>query len=195
MIHKGEKMKMKYDKEVIKNFDFFGYFEKMFHSVEKFITPRMCALDVGTGFGRGTRYLASKIKEKSNQGGKVYSIDLSDEMQNYVAEILEEEQLRDLVEFRIANVEKMNDFKDSYFDLILAVNCLHHFSNPINAINEMLRVLKDDGTICIIDWSKKAKFLPHKKEDLFELSDFKNMGFKIIEAHSEPYWWFAAVRK
>ena len=194
MIHKGEKMeRFRVNKEVVRNFDLFGMAPKMFKVMENYINTDARMLDVGTGQGVATRYLASKIKDAPKGLGKVFSIDLSEDLQKMVAEILDEEQAREYVEFQIANVEEL-PFEDDYFGLIVAMNCLHHFSNPSKAIAEMMRVLKREGTICIVDWSKKAKFLPHKTEDLMELEDFKRLGFNIIEEHTEKLWWFVAIQ-
>lgn len=196
MIHKGKKMKTQFNKDFIRNFDYFGFAPKMFGNIEKYFNPNMQILDVGTGQGAGTRFLASKIKNTPNSTGKVYSIDLSDELQEIIVEILEEEKISKYVELIIADIEK-NSFEDSFFDLIISLNSLHHFSNPINALNQMLRILKKEGTLCIIDWSKKARFLPHKKEDLFNLEDFKELAKskKIIDEYSERLWWFVALKK
>lgn len=196
MIHKGKKMKYPVNKQVVKDFDFFGFAPKMFSHVEKYFKPNMRILDVGTGNGVVARFLALKLKNASNNSGKVFSIDISDKLQEVIAEILEEEQIGKYVEFLIDDIEK-NSFEDSSFDLIVTANALHHFSNPENALNQMLRILKDDGTLCIIDWSKKARFLPHKKEDLFNLEDFKEIAKskKIIDEYSERLWWFVALKK
>jgi len=194
MIHKGKKMKRHpMNKEIIKNFDLFGMAPKMLDCIKKYFSDGTRILDVGTGRGIATRYLASQIKDAPNSTGKVYSIDLSDDLQQIVAEILEEEQTREYVEFQIADIEKL-PYENSYFSLIVAMNCLHHFPNPSKAIMEMIRVLKREGTLCVIDYTKEAKFVPHKMEDLIDLVDFKRMGFNIVEEYSEEFWWFAAIK-
>ena len=196
MIHKGKKMKQPVNKNFTKNYDFFGFSLKMFSHIEKYFNPNMQILDVGTGQGVGTRFFASKIRDTPNSTGKVYSIDLSDELHEVITEILEEEKIGKYVELIIADIEN-NSFEDSFFDLIISINSMHHFSNPRNALDQMYRILRDGGTLCIIDWSKKARFLPHKKEDLFNLEDFKALikSKKIVDEYSERLWWFAAIKK
>ncbi|MHA1377220.1 MAG: class I SAM-dependent methyltransferase [Candidatus Helarchaeota archaeon] len=196
MIHKGKKMKNVVNREMVKKSDLFGMASKMFSCIEKYISPDMKMLDVGTGRGLATRFLASKIKEDPGRGGKVYSIDLSDNLQKMVSEIMEEEGTAQYVEFHIADVEKLS-FDDSFFDFILTMNSIHHFTDPINALEHMKIVLKKGGTICIIDWSKKARFLPHKKEDMLDLDDFKKLieNENVIDEYSERYWWFIAIKK
>lgn len=43
---------------------------------------------------------------------------------------------------------------DNSADLVLMINLFHEVKNPVYAINEVYRVLKKDGKICIIDWKK-----------------------------------------
>ncbi|MHA1382573.1 MAG: class I SAM-dependent methyltransferase, partial [Candidatus Helarchaeota archaeon] len=183
-------------KDVIKNFDLFGMAPKMFNCFERYVSPDMRVLDVGTGRGVATRFLVSKIREAPEKGGEVYSIDLSDELQKLVSEIMEGEGLGKFVKFQIASVENL-PFSDSYFDFILTMNSFHHFLNPIEALGEMKRVLKRNGIICIVDWSKKARFVPHKKEDLYNIEDFKKLidNINIIDEYSEKLWWFVAIKK
>ena len=195
MIHKGKKMKLPITKEWILKYDYFGMAQSMFSKVEKHIKPNMIMLDVGTGNGVATRFLLSKIKKPIDKGSFVYSIDLSEELHQMIAEIIEEEGFLDFVKLQIANVENL-PFNDGFFDLILSVNSFHHFSDQLKAVNEMKRVLKNDGVICIIDWSKKARFLPHKKEEMYNLEDFKILiNNEVIDEYSERYWWFVAFKK
>ena len=52
------------------------------------------------------------------------------------------------VEFVQANVRKL-PFEDHYFDTVTVSNSLHHFENPVKAIQSMLRVLIPGGLLVI----------------------------------------------
>lgn len=42
-------------------------------------------------------------------------------------------------------------FSDNLFDNVVCLNCIHHFSNPIIALSEIIRVLKVNGKLLIIE--------------------------------------------
>lgn len=55
---------------------------------------------------------------------------------------------RQKVDFLQGNVRRL-PFEDNYFDTITVSNSLHHFDNPIKAIQSMLRVLIPGGLLVI----------------------------------------------
>ncbi len=55
---------------------------------------------------------------------------------------------RQKVDFIQGNIRRL-PFEDSYFDTITVSNSLHHFDNPIKAIQSMLRVLIPGGLLVI----------------------------------------------
>jgi ubiquinone/menaquinone biosynthesis C-methylase UbiE len=59
-------------------------------------------------------------------------------------------------------------FANNSFDGIFLYDALQHVKNRIIALNECIRVLKKDGVVVIIEWTKK------QIEE-----DFKKYGFKI----------------
>lgn len=54
----------------------------------------------------------------------------------------------------VMRAEKL-DFQDGFFDLIYSIRTLHE-TNAKKSLKEMRRVLASDGTLIIIDWTKKA---------------------------------------
>lgn len=99
-------------------------------------------LDAGCGPGYLTKELALAFKKSI-----VYGLDYS----KYTINLAQKncEGINN-VKFVVQNILKTK-FKDNFFDLIVCKDSLHHFKNPNNAINEMLRILKKDGVIYIQD--------------------------------------------
>jgi len=50
--------------------------------------------------------------------------------------------------FIVGEAEKI-PYKDNSFDKVFCLNSFHHYPNPDTVVEEMLRVLKEDGTIII----------------------------------------------
>lgn len=63
--------------------------------------------------------------------------------------------------------------KDSSYDCVLACHCLEHIANPLRALTEWKRVLKDDGLLLLIlphkdgtfDWRRPTTPLAHMIQD------------------------------
>jgi len=82
-------------------------------------------------------------------------------------------------------------FKNGSFDLIMCINLLEHIDDHDKVINNLLRILKDDGLLFIVVVNKKSIF----KEEIFtsfnifhkeySIDDFKK--YNIIE-HSSFYF-------
>ena len=72
------------------------------------------------------------------------------------------------VDFRHGNASEM-PFKDKSFDFIICVAAFKNFTEPVEAIREMYRVLKPGGKACIMDLRRDASVKDidkHIKEDL-----------------------------
>ncbi|MEW6606594.1 MAG: class I SAM-dependent methyltransferase [bacterium] len=88
-------------------------------------------LVMGCGFGKDALVL-------SKLGADVYAFDLSEDMLALAKQIALREGLK--VDFRQMPAEQM-DYKDDFFDGILAVNILHHVDIP-KTLSEIQRVSK-----------------------------------------------------
>jgi SAM-dependent methyltransferase len=73
----------------------------------------------------------------------------------------------------ICDATDMQPIKDSSYECILACHCLEHIANPLRALAEWKRVLKDDGLLLLIlphkdgtfDWRRPTTPLTHLIED------------------------------
>lgn len=104
----------------------------------------MTLLDVGCGPGTITADLATRLK-----GGTVIGIDLSEE----VVALAREQHLASSgadLSFRTGDVYSL-DFVDATFDVVYAHQVLQHLSRPVEAFEEMRRVLKPEGFLAVRD--------------------------------------------
>ena len=80
----------------------------------------------------------------------------------------------------VSDAVNLKKIQSKKYDFVISCNCLEHIANPIRAIKEWLRVIKDDGLLLIMLPNKKINF-DHKRDiTTFShlMSDHKN---KIVE--------------
>lgn len=111
-------------------------------------------------------------------------------------------KLREYPNVKLLKADIMNlPCKDGRFDKVVAANVIHLLDNPRGALDELMRVCKDEGKIIIPtyinaenkDWGLLAKFLEKlgvdvKREydyeayvEFFESLGFENVEYKLIE--------------
>ncbi|MDD5454146.1 MAG: class I SAM-dependent methyltransferase [Candidatus Ratteibacteria bacterium] len=161
----------------------------------KFILDKVCPIDgnileVGTGKG----YFAIELAKR---GYSFTSVDLSAEEQEFARLNIEYFGLLKQVDFKIEDAENLS-FKDKSFDVVFAINAIHHFAKPFKAIDEFIRVVKPKGKIVLSDFSEEGFKMIDKihasegrkheagKVTLDEISDYlENKGFKVQKYKSK----------
>jgi len=112
-----------------------------FHSGEK-------VLEIGCGLG-------TDLIEYAKNDAIVTGIDLHEDQINLTKLNFE---LRNLSysDIKVANAEEL-PFSDKEFDFVISFGVLHHTPDTQKAINEVFRVLKDDGTAIIMLYARGWK--------------------------------------
>lgn len=110
-------------------------------------------LEAGTGKG----YFALAL---AKEGYPFVTFDISAHEQHFAKLNLSYFGFSNLVDFRIENAE-CTSFIDQSFDIIFAVNIIHHLHNPYKVIEELIRLLSPQGKLV--------------------LADFTETGFKIMD--------------
>tara|TARA_B100000963_G_scaffold361729_1_gene399033 strand:- start:908 stop:1672 length:765 start_codon:yes stop_codon:yes gene_type:complete len=93
----------------------------------------------------------------------------------------------------ISEATDLSKIKDNYYDFLISSNCLEHSANPLKAILEWRRVVKDEGVLILVLPKKELNF-DHKRRDTkfsalleayendFSESDLSTLD-EIIENH------------
>lgn len=140
-------------------------------------TNRACALDLGCGAGHACFAMAEG-------GARVTAYDVSGEM---LAVVAAEARRRGLagVETRQGTADRL-PFADATFDLVATRFSAHHWGDVPQALREARRVLKNSGTLIVIDpvASESALFdtLLQTVEILRDASHVRN--YRISEWHA-----------
>lgn len=98
--------------------------------------------------GAGTGYFTNELIHITD--GAIYALDISEDMLNH----LEEHKVSE----RIQTIQTKEDhliLPDKSVDVVLMVNVLHEVPNMDEFMNELNRILTDDGKLIIIEWAKK----------------------------------------
>lgn len=103
----------------------------------KYVKAEADVIDIGCGDGYGS-YLLTKA------GMKVTGVDLSQEM----IKLAKKHETAGKLEFIQANMLDL-PFEDGKADALLTINCIEWTEDPLAALNELKRVVKKDGYLCI----------------------------------------------
>lgn len=111
------------------------------HSGEK-------VLEVGVGLG-------TDLIEYAKGGAKVYGIDLGEEQVNLTRMNFE---LRQLSYCELSAQDAMNiQYPDKFFDVVYSFGVLHHAPDTEKCIQEIHRILKDDGHAIVMLYARGWK--------------------------------------
>lgn len=105
-------------------------------------------LDVACGTADSTVALA-----KINDNVRVKGIDIAEKMLEIGKGKVEKHGLNDRIDFSVSPAEH-NDFQDDTFDAVMVAFGVRNFSDREQGLKEILRVLKPDGTLIVLELSE-----------------------------------------
>ena len=152
-------------------------------------------LDVGTGYGMNLTFLAGRFGKRS----RIWSVDASPGVVHEIKTMMREHQHSRHVVVKQANAELL-PFKSDYFELVVSLFSLHHFSNAKRGLLEMSRVLSNGGKLIIADWRPAAgkALMLHAEEDIpsptFVNNELKRLGYHA-RSHVRRYWYLIETIK
>lgn len=135
-------------KEILDDVERLTYLNPVSFLAQIGLKKGMTVADIGCGTGFFTTSLAEHVGEQ----GKVYAVDVVDEMLEVVNEKIKR--------LSLANVEtrqsKENNIPlpNSEVDLAFTLAVFHEFDDTAT-LDEIKRVLKDEGIFVVIDWKKE----------------------------------------
>jgi ubiquinone/menaquinone biosynthesis C-methylase UbiE len=135
--------------------------------------------DLGCGVGYYSRYL-------SKYAAKLYAIDESEEMLRKAIEVASGNN----VEFIKSDISNTH-LKAGSIDVVLLANVFHDVKSE-DVVNEIRRILRDNGILIIIDWKKEQTDVGPPYELRMDADDYKRYfsGFytvKVTEASEYQY--------
>jgi ubiquinone/menaquinone biosynthesis C-methylase UbiE len=169
------------DKWEVESRDIFVHHKKIIEIMN--IKEGMTVVDLGAGTGLFMEGLAKSV----GANGKVYLLDISDKLINYL------EKRRQSLGLNPDNViiKKMNPFQvpllENSIDIFYLGDVYHHLEYPNTLLKSIYQSLKSTGSLFIIDFEKipgksREWVMGHvraDKETVFE--ELKNSNFKVVE--------------
>lgn len=145
--------------------------------------------DIGAGTGYFTRHLARAV----GPTGKALGLDISSSMVGYMKEDARKLNLKNYE----ARVVKADDpeLELRSVDVIFLCNTYHHIEDRTNYFKRVVKSLKADGRIVIVDFYIDSPVGPkapgHKVSKEIALKEMKNAGYRLIKSHDIlPYQYF-----
>ncbi len=115
-------------------------------------------LEAGCGVGAQTVILA-----RNSPDAEITSINISESSINQVKELIKKNKIEN-VKFTQSDLYNLH-FEDKSFDHIFVCFVLEHLKDPLDALNSLRRVLKDGGSITVIEGDHgSCYFYPETKE-------------------------------
>jgi ubiquinone/menaquinone biosynthesis C-methylase UbiE len=120
-------------------------FEETIKVISPYLTPQSRILDPSCGPGRELCQLGALVPE-----GEVVGVDLAEKMVRQAAENARQQGLDNAAFFQADVGALPRDF-GGRFDLVFCSLSFHHYTEPLRALQEMRRILRDGGHAVIAD--------------------------------------------
>ncbi|MGO9602359.1 MAG: class I SAM-dependent methyltransferase [Candidatus Binataceae bacterium] len=118
------------------------------------ITPGMIVADVGAGSG----YMTVRLARRVGPAGKVYANDLQPALLQIIADKAGAEHLSNIT--IVQGADDDTRLPAGAFDVVLLVDVYHEFSRPQAMLRSILRSLKPDGRMVLVEYRKEDPSIP-----------------------------------
>lgn len=133
--------------------------------------------DIGAGSGYFTRRFAKAVAP----AGKVYAVDIAEDILGYLKKETEKQNLNNIV--FVLSKEDDPMLPENSVSLAFFVDVTHHIANRANFYRKLKPALKKGGRMAIIDFPPDAPVHAHKPEELVPRSqaveEAEQAGFKL----------------
>ena len=135
--------------------------------------------DIGSGIG----YFTFPASEIVGSEGIVYAMDISSEMLNEIEKIIKDKHIFNIEVVKTTESELLID--DDIVNYAFISTVLHEVDKLDSTLQEIKRIMIQDGKIAIIEWKKvKSDFGPpvgHRLDSNMLIEKLKEIGFRDIK--------------
>ena len=149
------------------------------------LRPDDVVVDIGCGSGEAVREAAARL-----QGGRVTGVDPTPTMIRIARELSASHASRDRIRFLEGSAEDL-PLPDASATVVMAINSLHHWQDPVAGLAESMRVLVPGGRFLIADEEPEKGCWGHGSGPMTDPAEVvrtvKRAGFTQVKTslHSE----------
>jgi len=156
-----------------------------FHRIIKRNAIKKCQPGNLLDLAAGTGDLAIYFRKLYGENTRITLADPNSEMLDYAKIRLDDKSIIKNVEFVTCYAEKL-PFKDNFFDNVTIGFGFRNFTNRLKALMEIKRVLRQNGRLIIIDFSKPVNSIIRILND-FYMNKIVPVLAKIITGNNSEY--------
>lgn len=137
------------------------------------LKPGTEVADVGAGSGLHARLFAGEVAPE----GKVYAVEIFQEMLDHIAAQCETQKISNVV--CILGTTTSSKLAPGSVDVAFSCNTYHHFEYPFKMLASISEALRPGGRLILIDDKKKTKHVRADKATVID--EVKQAGFTFID--------------
>lgn len=150
------------------------------------LKPGMVVGDIGSGNG----YYTLKMAKAVGEDGKVYAVDIQQEMLDLLKERSQQDGKANIEV--ILGEEKTVNLPVKKLDMALLVDVYHEFSYPAEMLKSIHESLKKDGVIALLEYREEDPEVPikplHKMSKKQILKEYQANGFTLSNEFDGLPW-------
>jgi ubiquinone/menaquinone biosynthesis C-methylase UbiE len=121
------------------------------------LQPGQVVADIGAGTG----YISSRLAKKVSPGGKVYAVDIQQEMLDLLSAKMKASGIQNVVPILGAVADPK--LPTGSVDLVVMVDVYHEFSEPHEMMQNIARALKPGGRVAFVEYRAEDPTVPIKR--------------------------------
>ncbi len=141
--------------------------------------------DVVADIGAGTGYFTFRMSTQVPQG-KVLAVDIQPEMLSMIQDKMQRENITNIQTIR--GTEQNPNLPADSIDWVLLVDAYHEFSYPKEMMTGIVRSLKPDGKVALVEYRAEDPAIPikprHKMTEAQAVKEMEAVGLKLVENKS-----------
>jgi SAM-dependent methyltransferase len=121
------------------------------------IKPGQAVADIGAGSG----YITQRLAAKAGSSGKVYAVDIQQEMLDLIAKKMKSRGVRNVTP--VLGTIKNPNLPTNAVDLVVMVDVYHEFSEPEAMMRHIVESLKPGGRVAFVEYRAEDPNVPIKR--------------------------------
>jgi ubiquinone/menaquinone biosynthesis C-methylase UbiE len=154
-----------------------NFFRRMFQKPRKIVGEYIQNGDTVIDLGCGPGFFSIDMAEMAGSRGKLYAVDLQNEMLDKVKKKAEDKGLTHRICFHKCPQDSIGLGEHVKADFILAYYMMHEVPDSRQFLNEIRGLLKKDGRLLIVE----PTFHVTKKKFIKMLKEVEDIGFSIVD--------------